>query len=387
VSHHARRLIVTAAVVFAAGASTLEAQSRRVNVAALDGPKQVLAPDSVREVAAGAKEVTIRPDEFVIARWAQTDARTAPVVAQATHAWAVGYGFIGMTRDGREVRFRPIIETTGGLHAGQNADGFQGSVFVGLVDLRDPTAAYELPRPVALLVTGQADSVSPRQLQIGHTNLPFTEVTVGARDPMDELELQLIASGTTERATVRLPVVRPRLELAAARPAIQGFGMESVEITLRAIGLQAPEGRVVTLSSERGSLDPARVALDAQGTGTTRLRSVSIGDAVVSASSPPLTPASAAVRFAWPIAVLVAAIAGGMIGAYLGRVQRSRIRTRRTLRSVAFVGLLTGIVVVVLYAVGVNVLPVQPTATAGEALAFALAAVGGYLGLRIPAAA
>jgi hypothetical protein len=46
-------------------------------------------------------------------------------------------------------------------------------------------------------------------------------------------------------------------------------------------------------------------------------------------------------------------------------------------------GVLTGLVSVALFAVGVNVLPVQPTATAGEALTFALAAVGAYTGLRI----
>jgi hypothetical protein len=84
---------------------------------------------------------------------------------------------------------------------------------------------------------------------------------------------------------------------------------------------------------------------------------------------------------------LLTAVLGGMIGAYVARVQRSPIRSRRALRSVVLVGLLTGIVVVVLYAVGVNVLPIQPTATAGEALAFGLAAVGGYLGLRIPSPA
>ena len=46
-------------------------------------------------------------------------------------------------------------------------------------------------------------------------------------------------------------------------------------------------------------------------------------------------------------------------------------------------GILTGLVVVALFAVGVNVLPIRPTATAGEALAFALSAAGAYVGLRL----
>ena len=378
---------MAAGLVFAA-ALTPAAQTRQVDLRTLKGPKQILSPTLTRPVSADTPNVAIRPDQYVLARWAAADMPTKPVRSQDAQAWAVGYGFIGVTREGQEVRFRPIIETTGGLHVAQDADGFQGNVFVGLVDLRNPAAAYKLPRPISLLVTGQADSVAPRQLEIAHTNLPFTEVVLGARDPRDQLELQLIASGTTERATVMIPVVRPRLEVGAARPVIHGFGMESVEITLRAVGLRRPAGRIVTVSSDRGSISPVRVPLDDQGTGVTTLRSVSVGNAVVAASSPPLVPASSApVRFAWPFAPLLTAIVGGTIGAYIARVQRGRIRSRRALRSVLLVGLLTGIVVVVLYAVGVNVLPISPTATAGEALTFALSAVGGYLGLRIPSQA
>ena len=110
---------------------------------------------------AETKPVDIRPDDYVVATWNREEIPTAPMQSPGNQAWAVGYGFIGVTRDGREVRFRPIIETAGGLQVARNADSFQGRVFVGLVDLRDPAAAYELPRPVALLVTGQADSVMP----------------------------------------------------------------------------------------------------------------------------------------------------------------------------------------------------------------------------------
>jgi hypothetical protein len=384
---HRARVAIAAGLVWVAATGTFDAQTRQVDLRTLKGPKQILSPNATRPVSADVRNVAIRPDQYVLARWAAADMPTKPVHSPDAQAWAVGYGFIGVTQEGQEVRFRPIIETTGGLHVSQDADGFQGNVFVGLVDLRNPAAAYKLPRPISLLVTGQADSVAPRQLEIAHTNLPFTEVVLGARDPRDQLELHLIASGTTERATVMIPVVRPRLVVAATRPTIQGFGMESVEITLRAVGLRRPAGRVVTVSSDRGSVSPARVSLDDQGTGVATLRSVSVGNAVVDASSPPLAPASAPVHFAWPFVPLLTAVLGGMIGAYVARVQRSPIRSRRALRSVVLVGLLTGIVVVVLYAVGVNVLPIQPTATAGEALAFGLAAVGGYLGLRIPSPA
>jgi hypothetical protein len=381
----AERAVLAVAVLLLA-TTPASAQARDVNVRALAGPKHVLSRDNVRPVAADVANIRIRPDQYVLARWAAEDLPTTPVRSPDAKAWAVGFGFIGVTAEGQEVRFRPIVETSGGLGYAQDADGFQGQIFVGLVDLKNPAAAYQLPQPVTLLLTGQVDSVAPRQLEIAHTNLPFIEVTLGARDPRDQLELQVLASGTPERARVLIPVIRPRLELAASRQTIGGFGIETADVSVRAVGVSRPAGRVVTLSSDRGDVEPARVTLDEQGTGSARLRSVSVGTAMIEASSPPLAPASAPVQFAWPIAVLVAAIAGGMIGAYLGRVQRSRIRSVRALRSVVLAGLLTGIVVVALYAVGVNVLPIQPTATAGEALAFSLAAVGGYVGLRVPQA-
>jgi hypothetical protein len=139
----------------------------------------------------------------------------------------------------------------------------------------------------------------------------------------------------------------------------------------------------VSLTSEPGSFESSQVTLDDRGTGVARLRSVSVGNATVQASSSPLAPASATVRFVWPFATLIASVLGGLVGALINRLQRGRIRSLRALRPILLTGLLSGIVVVALYAVGVNVLPIQPTATAGEALTFALAAVGGYLGLKL----
>jgi hypothetical protein len=342
----------------------------------------------VREVAPSVQTVEIRPDQYVVARWSAADAAVRPMQAASSNAWTAGFGFISLMQDGREVRFRPIIETTGGLQIARDAEGFRGQVFVGLVDLRDPSAAYELPRPVALLLTGEADSVSPQQLQINHTNLPFTEVTVTARDPSDQLELRLVASGTTEQATVLLPVARPRLELSVANPVIHGFGMESVALTVRAVGAGSARGRVASLSVTRGRLDRTRVELDEQGTGTATLRSASVGRAEISASSPPFTDAAAAVRFSWPIAMLVAAIVGGVAGAVVRRARAGRMRGWGSLGPALVAGLLSGLVVVVLYGVAANVVPGFPTA-AGEGLAFGLAAIGGFLGSRgsAPAAA
>jgi hypothetical protein len=225
--------------------------------------------------------------------------------------------------------------------------------------------------------------VAPRQLTLSHINLPFAEIAVTATSPAESLEVTVQASGTAERAMISVPVRRPSLEISVTPRSIQGFGFESAQITVRTTGLTSPAGRVVTVSSDTGSLATTQIALGDQGTGATMLQSVSVGDAVVHASSPPLGAVEGTVRFAWPIAFLAAAAAGGLVGAFLGLPRQPPGKRRRGVPQALVVGVLTGFVVVALYAVGANVLPVQPTATTGEALAFALAAVGAFVGLRL----
>ena len=363
---------------------TLSPRPRVVNVGTIQGAKTVIRQGTmVRRVDPIAEDALLRPDELIVARWAAADGETAPTAPGSTKAWSAGFGFIGITREGHEVRFRPIIETVGGLLIAGNASGFRGRIFVGLRDNRDPSAAYSLPLPVSLLVASEADEVAPRQLTMDHTNLPFVEVAVGAQDPPDTVGFSLIAAGTSERASVRLPVIRPRIELSLARSRIQGLGLETAAVTVRAVGLPSPEGRVVAVTSDFASVDPTKVVLDAQGTALTTVRSVSLGEAVINASSPPLAGARERIAFSWPFALLLASILGGIAGAALATVQRSGLPKRRTLVKVAVRGTLTGLIVVALYAIGVNVLPIKPLATAGEVLAFAVAAVGGFVGLKL----
>jgi hypothetical protein len=87
------------------------------------------------------------------------------------------------------------------------------------------------------------------------------------------------------------------------------------------------------------------------------------------------------IQFSWPIAFLLASVIGGLTGAALSLLQKGG--KRRSLRTVLIRGVLTGILMVALYGIGVNLLPIHPTAAAGEALAFAVAAVGGFLGLKV----
>ena len=358
------------------------AQGKQVQLGTVSGEKTVIRGDvKLRKVDASVKETELRPNEYIVARWADKEVKIPPIASKTGNAWSVGFGFIGIAPDGREVRFRPVIESAGGLALAGDAGRFQARIFVGLRDNKDPAASYPLPQPVSLLVSGQADELLPRQFSMDHTNLPFTEITIASSNPTDPTEFTLIAAGTSERATVGLPVVRPRLELVPGRSQIQGLGLETSTVSVRAVGLPDPKGRLITVSSDFASVDPTQVSLDAQGVGTATVRSVSFGKASIKAESPPLAPAAVPIYFSWPISFLVTTVLGGLLGVSLAHFQGPR--RKKNFSTVLIRGVLTGIIVGALYAVGVNVLPIHPTATAGEALTFAVAAAAGFVGLKL----
>src|SRR5215831_16558803 len=164
------------------------AQGKQVQLGTVSGEKTVIRGDvKLRKVDASVKETELRPNEYIVARWADKEVKIPPIASKAGNAWSVGFGFIGIAPDGREIRFRPVIESAGGL-ALQDAGKFQGRIFVGLRDNKDPAASYPLPQPVSLLVSGQADELLPRQFSMDHTNLPFTEITIASSNPTDPTE-------------------------------------------------------------------------------------------------------------------------------------------------------------------------------------------------------
>jgi len=369
-------------VLLAAAFSNAALQEHRIQLKTVAGEKTVVRNGTaVRKVPAASADAQIRSNEYVVARWAEKEEKIAPIATKDGTAWSVGFGFIAVKPDGQEMRFRPIIESVGGLSLSGDTNRFQGRIYVGLRDNKNPDAAYALPQPVSLLVGGQAEELQPRQLTIDHTNLPFAEVTIASQDPPDPIGFSLIAAGTSERAIVSLPIVRPRLTVLPGRARIQGLGLETAVISVRAVGLTNPGGRIVTVTSDVASVDPVEVRLDQQGVGTTSVRSVSVGQATINAVSPPLAPGKETIRFSWPVAYFLASVVGGLAGASLAWAQKKG--KKKKFQTVVIRGTLTGIIVVALYAVGVNVLPIQPTATAGEVLAFAVAAAGGFVGLKI----
>jgi len=285
-----------------------------------------------------------------------------------------------------EVRTSRVVAEIagGGLRVAAKGVTFLGELFVELEDAIDRTASYPLPQPAELLVTAPVDRVLPPIFRIDRTN-QWTSVKLEAAHPRDPVTVKIQTSSDKSGLEFDVPVLRPQLALKVSPRRVDGLGLETAIINVLANDLPDALGRGITLSATQGRLGATELKLDETARASTEIRSIGIGRTEIEAVSPPLVGAkSNDLEFVWPLGFLAAAILGGATGATLRRAQagrRSAAQRRRWPSDLLF-GALAGLAVAVLYAIGVNVLGVTPTAIAGEALVFGLAVLGGFWGFR-----
>ena len=323
-----------------------------------------------------ADSITVRPSQLLIAR-----EQAAPQVAKQANGvirMTLPYQISGIDTAGQPLDYRLVVDVDrGGMIYMPRSQRFEGRLLVGIVDAHDPTATRTLPQPIAVQVTGQADQITPQNLDITSSNVPFHPVELVAASPGNTVAVNFRFSASADPTQTSLDVLRPRLSISASPGQIDGLGLQSATITVRAEGFENPDGSIVTLDAPQGGLDSTSITLNSAGTGTTSIRSIGIGKSTVTAKLPPAADQQTVVMFQTPWVFLICALSGGLIGAFI------RMLTGGGAKKVgvtALLGVLIGILVAVAYAVGVNLTPIHPTATVGQALVFVVSGVGAYVG-------
>jgi hypothetical protein len=276
----------------------------------------------------------------------------------------------------------PVVIIEGrGLRYSNGA--FRGSIRVGLEDSLSTGSSVALPSPIRFFVSGTVDSIQRPDTAVVHTNLPFAAINLvhGVRVPTVSLNVRTtLHPGGVD---VDVPVTLDTLRVSASPPRVQGMGLEETELVLSA-GPFA-DGTVIQLSANNGSLAEDEVQLSAAGTARTTLRSYWFGPSTVTARSIAFADSEISVDFAFPWLFLAASLLGGAIGGLAAWLQKRKTEAPWILRLAS--GALLGLIGAVLYAVGVNVTPINPTVSTGQAVVFGLAAMVGYLGtLKMPGA-
>jgi hypothetical protein len=377
-----RAIVLVAAAIAVPWASGRAQQTRRVPV-----PPALKASPTARILRANATTrlpagdvVALKPGEFLAAR--------SPAPPQprdtAPGRFVLPVRLLGVDAAGEILDARPTVTIEGGglvFDPGHNT--FTGSVFVGL---EEPTAAPARPlgRRVLLLVTASQGTASPPQVALDHTSLPYRRVRLAAPSAaQDSVVLHIRTDFDPGPMDVPVPVLRSVLSVSVTPRRINGFGLEATTVGVRAE--PAPPRAAVLLTAGRGSIEPAVVQLDSGGIATASLRSAGTGLDTVEARGESMKSASATVDYVFPWAFLVAAIVGGFVG---GLVRELLLVTgagaavrfgRFVLGWLAFI--LIGVVVVVAWAVGIDLLGIRLAAVYGEGLVAVIAALPGLLPL------
>jgi len=353
-------------------------------VKAVSGSRaEVVNPDTVAEQA--------RSGAVFVTRTSATATRVAlsaplraslPAGAQTS---AVRLGYVVSATAGAQaspVRLVALIADNTGLVLDAAHSSWRGGFSVALSNLDDPADRRVLNTPITVAVTAAgASEVAPAPLSIADVG-SWHAVRVTVPDfPGDRYHVSVSADPQDRGNAIDLPVMKPTIEVIAANPQIAGWGIGQTGITLRARGLVTPDGYPVTLRNEHGSLDPTYVKLDAQGVATARLRSDSASSTTVSVADAGVVSRPATVVFIAPWLFLAAAVAGGLLGAFI------RGKGRRRVWYALAIGVASAILMTLAYAVGIDwvsrALPAAHLASSGEAVVFVLGAIAALLGVGV----
>ncbi len=351
----------------------------------LDGPVFAISPDRTQVSEVLDLDQGLAPGSLIlntVREDAEVSTLPAPLMAPAEtetgQTYALSWELI--TPGGT---FKAWGRDSTGLSFDGASGGYVGSFDVALTYVPELANPPQLNPPISVSIAApNAELISPAPLRIGSVN-QWHSVDIAVRAlPEDRYSVSISANPADDGDRIEMPVSRPRVELSA-NPAgpIDGWGIGRTSIVVQAQGIRNPAGYEVALTSTAGILNPARVVLDAQGRGETFLRSSRQNLANVSVrDAGNFTATELRVQFAHPWLFLALAIVGGLLGSIL--TQKGRQHWLKGLT----IGAVTGVVMALLYAVGVNwmgqVFPSADLALGGEALVVVLGAVGAIVGIR-----
>jgi len=350
---------------------------------ALDGPVFAISPDRTQVSEVLDLDQGLAPGSLIlntVREGAEVSTLPSPLASAAETAQTYALSWELVTPGGT---FKAWGRDSTGLSFDGASGGYVGSFDVALTYLPERQNPPVLDPPISVSIAApNAELISPAPLKIGSVN-QWHSVDIAVRAlPEDRYSVSISANPADDGDRIEMPVSRPRVELSA-NPAgpIDGWGIGRTSIVVQAHGIRNPAGYEVALTSTAGILNPARVVLDAQGRGETFLRSSRQNLANVSVrDAGNFTATDLRVQFAHPWLFLALAIIGGLLGSIL--TQKGRQHWLKGLT----IGAVTGVVMALLYAVGVNwmgqVFPSADLALGGEALVVVLGAVGAIVGVR-----
>jgi len=303
-----------------------------------------------------------------------------PELIQGGLRYKLPYKLYGMTPSGTPLDLDIAIDVLGGgMNLTQDASGFIGSLEIGIIDNANPAATELGNSRVTLGFSTSAGRLDPDidSITIEHTNLPFARVNLVNEAPAP-VTVRIRSSISHDIDEITLDV-KTAIDVKPSPEEIDGLGLGTAGINVQIKSLTEYEGLGVTLTTNKGRIENNNLSLDKQNRASTRIRSIGLGTATITATSGAVPITTTSVDFVVPWFFLLFTLAGGLIGASIRLLMTKSKNATSVVRRLAR-GVFVAIVVTAGYAIGVILTPLVPEATAGEALMFVLAAIGSYIG-------
>lgn len=275
--------------------------------------------------------------------------------------------------------YQPVITSLKPLVYDHASEAFTSTLNFLLLSRDQASGNISNPMPIELH-SNQLDNIQPSQLQIGHLNLPSTNVTLVARDARDSVQIRIVTEGNTDGYETYLNV-DPALHLFTERKQLQGLGIQKVPIQVNWKGSSSDETTVVNISSSKGTVTPASVELSYNRPAIVNLRSEGLGTTSITATTAGTQSNTIQLNFIFPWLFLLFSVAGGFLGGtakYFTLDEKPKSFISTTIGSLT-IGLLGAVAYFVL---GINLLSLEFSSTFNEFAAFGISALIAFFGIR-----
>jgi uncharacterized Tic20 family protein len=203
------------------------------------------------------------------------------------------------------------------------------------------------------------DGIAPEEIAFDSTNgearlLLLTEVS-----PLPPMQFEMYTYAQPDGVPIGV-AIEPVLLFASRSRVLQGWGLESVPITVLLRGADSTERVSINFTADKGSLSPATLQLRGGEFATVRLRSRGTGEATVEVSSPRYSTQSMSMMYVFPWMFFISALLGGLLGSLvIWLLRRTEESTTQTAKSIAGWSLF-GLIAAVLYlTLGVNLIGIE----------------------------
>ena len=246
--------------------------------------------------------------------------------------------------------------------------------------LFDPSRqqASPLPEPMRFFFSSNnLDHIAPEELVFDSTNRSPRILELSDDNPRQPVIFQIYTNAQPDG--VDIPVsVEAVLLFASSSRVLQGWGVESIPITVLLRGATLDETATINFDADLGSFSPQTLQLRGGEFATVRLRSQGTGDATIRVTSPQYNEQSLRMRYSFPLAFFLLALAGGLVGRVISWLLKKASDPMPVVVKYILGWTLFGLVASVLYlTLGINIIGIEVDSVDyfNEMLVFGIAAL------------